>query len=77
MADEEVPVLARIIMDRLVIWSAFTYIPEVPQKCQRNVPGASAALSKGEEVDRSTWPSRATSIDERELKLEIQQQHQM
>ena len=46
------------------------------QKCHRNVPGASTACSKDEEVHLPTWPSRATSIDGRKLKLEnpLQQQ---
>ena len=76
MADEETLVLARIIMDLLVIWSTFTEIPEVSKKCHRNVPGACTAWSKGEEVHLPTWPSRATSIDGRKLKLELENPQQ-
>ena len=77
MADEEALVLARVIMDHLVIWSTFTEIPEVSKKCHRNVPGAYTAWSKGEEVHLPTWPSSATSIDGRKLKLENPQQQQL
>ena len=77
MADvEEALVLAWIIMDHLVIWSKFTEIPEVSKKCHRNVPDASTARSKGEDVHHPTWPSSATSIDGRKLKLENPQQQQ-
>ena len=55
MADEEALVLARIIMDHSVIWTTFREIPEVAKKCHRNVPGASTAWSKGEEVHLPTW----------------------